>query len=159
MVERHRPSDSLAVHWSIGRNSGPPLALDDHRFSATALGPHRSGNHYPKPHSQSRLSLTAAWPIPARSAKARRAREHRRWSSRTFHPFRIPKVKIEVIDVSHLPTPIHVGRSSLLLPFPPLRSPDRGFLLGDADQHYAIFSFPSGGFPVRVRQLFFIFPS
>src|SRR5215470_10868241 len=71
-------------------------------------------------------------------------------------PFRIPNVKIKVIDISHLPAPIHVGVSLLLLPLSPPRSPNRGFLLRHADEHYTVFSFLNCGFQIRASQLFFI---
>src|SRR5262249_11284691 len=71
-------------------------------------------------------------------------------------PFRIPEIKIEVIDIGHLPTPIHVGMGCLLLSFPRPRPPNRGLLLCDADQHYAILCFTSCRFQVRASQLFFI---
>jgi len=53
-------------------------------------------------------------------------------------PLRIPEIEIEVIDIGHLPSPIHVRVAGLLLPFPRPRFPNRCFLLGYADQHYAI---------------------
>jgi len=71
-------------------------------------------------------------------------------------PFRIPKIKIEVMDVSHLSAPIHVRMRGLLLPFPRPRPPAGCLLLRDANQHHAILPGSRRRFQVRASQFFFI---
>src|SRR5260370_35090536 len=71
-------------------------------------------------------------------------------------PFGIPKVKIEMVGVGHLPAPIHAGMNSLFLSFARPRAPDRGSLLGRSDQDDAILARCSCGWQIMGVQLLFV---
>src|SRR5260370_2872947 len=71
-------------------------------------------------------------------------------------PFGIPKVKIEMVGVGHLPAPIHVGMNSLFLSFAQPSAPDRGSLLGRSDQDHAILARCSCGLQIRASQVLFV---
>src|SRR5947199_2596254 len=73
-------------------------------------------------------------------------------------PIRIPKIEVEVIDVDHLAPPLHVRMPGFLLSWTRPRSPGGSFLLGDPDQHHAIWAFPGRCFQVGTSHFHLVLP-
>src|SRR6266508_1160768 len=71
-------------------------------------------------------------------------------------PFRIPDIKIEVVDEGHLAAPVHMWVASLLLSFSWPRSPNRCLLLRDPDQYHAVFAFLRRRFQIRASHFLLI---
>ena len=64
---------------------------------------------------------------------------------------------VVVVDVRHLPTPLHVGVRRLLLSLRLPGPPGRRLLLRSADQHHSAFAaLPSSGVQQRAHTLFLV---
>src|SRR5215471_2955355 len=61
-----------------------------------------------------------------------------------------------MVDEGHFPTPIHMRMACLFLSFPGPRSPNRGFLLRDSNEHHPFLALASCRFQIRARHFLFV---
>ena len=76
----------------------------------------------------------------------------------SFPPLAVPKIEVEMVDESHLSSPLHVGMGCPLLSLGFPRSPGRGLFLRDSDQSDPVLTLFGSRFQIGFGHGFFLLP-